>query len=164
MNDHGCKRLAGVRASQVKAVTEGAELLRVSQQSVCNWVDKFWQTRDVQALADATRSGRPSCSSEQAEVLLKMLLTVTPDKLGYFVTQKPVPLLPQQLWHGIDAHCSGPTVRRGLRRPGQVWKRAICAGSAHRRAIEVDPPARHRRSALDSRVSAAKQCPFAPVL
>lgn len=116
--------LAVLEASSGKSVVEIADMLRVSRQSVYNWIEDFRHTRDVRTLADSPRSGRPCCWNEEAESVLQALLKDSPQHLGYFATQWTVPLLQEQLWHGIGEHYSGLTIRRSLHRLGYVWKRA----------------------------------------
>lgn len=118
------RALAVLETSGGKTVTEVAKALRVSRQSVYNWIENFRHTRDVQKLADAPRSGRSSCWSEEAETLLRTLLKNTPQDLGYFATQWTAPLLQEQLWHSTGKHYCARTVRRCLHRFGYVWKRA----------------------------------------
>jgi transposase len=118
------RALAVLESDCGKTAAEIAEMLRVSRQSVYTWIDDFRQTRDVQDLADAPRSGRPARWSGKADVLLQSLLTDTPQHHGYFATQWTVPLLQEQLWHGLGCHYSARTVRRSLHRLGYVWKRA----------------------------------------
>lgn len=55
---------------------------------------------------------------------LQNLLQRSPQHPGYFATQWTVPLLQEQLRHGVGEYYSGRTVRRGLHRLGYVWKRA----------------------------------------
>jgi len=118
------RALAVLEAHSGKPVAEIAKALWVSRQSVYNWIASFQHTRQVQRLADAPRSGRPPLWSEESELLLQALLCESPQHLGYFATQWTVPLLQEQLWHGIGQRYSAHTVRRGLRRLGYVWKRA----------------------------------------
>lgn len=116
--------LAVLEADSGKSVAEIAEMLQVSRQSVYNWIESFWQAGDVQGLADGCRSGRPCRWDEEAQSFLQALLKDSPQHLGYFATQWTVPLLQEQLWHGLGEHYCARTVRRGLHRLGYVWKRA----------------------------------------
>ncbi|WP_158592225.1 helix-turn-helix domain-containing protein [Noviherbaspirillum sedimenti] len=118
------RALAVLESGCGKAAAEIAESLQVSRQSVYNWIEAFRQTRDVQALADAPRCGRPVSWSGQAQALLQTLLKGMPQDLGYFATQWTVPLLQEQLWHSLGCHYSARTVRRSLHRLGYLWKRA----------------------------------------
>jgi transposase len=118
------RALAVLESGCGKTVAEIAQMLRVSRQSVYNWIEDFRRKRDVQGLVDAPRSGRPPCWSEEVDALLQNLLQSSPQHLGYFATQWTVPLLQEQLRHGVGEHYSGRTVRRGLHRLGYVWKRA----------------------------------------
>jgi transposase len=118
------RALAVLESGGGKTVVEIARMLQVSRQSVYNWIEDFRRTRDVRGLADAPRSGRPSCWSEEAERLLQNLLQNSPQYLGYFATQWTVPLLQEQVWHSTGERYSERTVRRGLHQLGYVWKRA----------------------------------------
>jgi transposase len=126
------RALAVLETSEGKTVAEVADELRVSRQSIYNWIEDFRHTRDVQELADAPRSGRPSCWSEETEILLQDLLKSAPQHHGYFATQWTAPLLQEQIWHCIGERYSARTVRRGLHRFGYVWKRP-------RYVLDADP-------------------------
>lgn len=116
--------LAVLESDTGRSAAQIAQALHVSRQSVYNWTDEFCRTRDVQALADAPRSGRPRGWNRQTEVFLRALLRRTPQRLGYLATQWTVPLLQEQLRHSTgQCHCAR-TIRRGLHRLGYVWKRA----------------------------------------
>jgi transposase len=145
-HDSRCYRraLAVLEAGSGKSVTEIAEVLRVSRQSVYNWIESFQHTHDVHALIDAPRSGRPCGWNEETESLLQALLNNSPQRLGYFATQWTVPLLQEQLWHSIGEHYSGQTVRRSLHRLGYVWKRAryVLAPDPEREKKTPDLPRR----------------------
>jgi len=138
------RALAVLETDSGKSVAEIAGALRVSRQSVHNWIGNFQHTRDVRALADAPRSGRPCRWSEETESLLQALLDDSPQRLGYFATQWTVPLLQEQLWHDIGEHYSGQTVRRSLHRLGYVWKRAryVLAPDPEREKKTPDLPRR----------------------
>jgi transposase len=47
------RALAVLETSEGKTVAEVADELRVSRQSIYNWIEDFRHTRDVQELADA---------------------------------------------------------------------------------------------------------------
>lgn len=138
------RTLAVLEAGCGKTAAEIAEMLRVSRQSVYNWIESFRHTHDARRLADAPRSGRPGCWSEEAETLLQTLLKETPQHLGYFATQWTVPLLQEQLWHSLGYHYSARTVRRSLHRLGYVWKRAryVLAPDPEREKKTPDLPRR----------------------
>lgn len=137
------RALAVLESGCGKTAAEIAEMLRVSRQSVYNWIEGFRHARDVRGLADAPRSGRPACWSAEAEVLLQTMLTETPQHYGYFATQWTVPLLQEQLWHGFGCHYSARTVRRSLHRLGYIWKRA--------RYVLTPDPEREKKTANSPR-------------
>jgi transposase len=117
------RALAVLECDAGKSVAQIAQVLRVSRQSVYNWIEGFWQTGDAQALSDAPRSGRPACWSERVDALLQALLQDTPQHLGYFSTQWTVPLLQEQLRHSTGQCYCSRTIRRSLYRLDYVWKR-----------------------------------------
>src|SRR5947209_16200408 len=75
------------------------------------------------ALADDDRQGRPRILTEDTEDLLRLLLTCSPQDLGYPATSWTVPLLQQELESDLGRRPSDDTVRRGLHQLGYVWKR-----------------------------------------
>jgi transposase len=114
------RTLAVLEAGCGKPVAAIAKMLQVSRQSVYNWIGNFQHAHDAWRLADAPRSGRPVRCSEDAENLLQTLLKGTPQHHGYFATQWTVPLLQEQLWHGLGERYSARTVRRTLHRLGYI--------------------------------------------
>lgn len=116
--------LAVLQADAGQSTTDIARTLRVSRQSVHNWIAGFHQTYDTQALADAPRCGRPVRWNAPAQSHLQALLQSSPQQWGYFATQWTVALLQQQLGHATGQHYSARTLRRGLHGLGYVWKRA----------------------------------------
>jgi transposase len=117
------RALAILETNKGRTVSEIAQELQVSRQSVYNWVSAYWHTRDVRELTDAPHPGRPPRWFEEAGTLLESLLQSSPQDFGYFATQWTVPLLREQLSHSIGYTCSTLTVRRGLHRLGYMWKR-----------------------------------------
>jgi transposase len=117
------RTFAVLEHSRGKSVAEIAESLQVSRQSVYNWIERFQRTRNILELNDAPHPGRPPDCIEQAQAGLQALVTHSPQQFGYYATQWTVPLLQEQLWHGMGKHYSESTIRRGLHRLGYVWKR-----------------------------------------
>lgn len=106
-------------------VTEIADWLQVSRQSIYSWLERFERRRDTGfVLLDAPRSGRPPQWTPLAESALLKLLRRRPSELGYFATQWTVPLLQGQLRQDAGLLYSEHTVRRALHRLGYTWKRA----------------------------------------
>src|SRR5690606_37661098 len=101
-----------------------AQLLRVSRQSVHNWLATYARQGDPAALADARRSGRPPVSGAEAAELLEALLARSPERFGYFAANWTVPLLQEQLQSELGRAVSDDTVRRTLHRLGYGWKRS----------------------------------------
>jgi transposase len=105
------------------AVSEIAELLGVSCQSVYNWIARFREHRHVAALSDAPHPGRPARAGHAMELLLRTLMMLSPERFGYHATHWTVPLLRDQLWQNVGQKYSDDTIRRCLHRLGYVWKR-----------------------------------------
>ncbi len=124
----------------------------MSRQSVYNWIEDFRHTCDVQELADAPRSGRPSCWSEETETLLQTLLKNTLQDLGYFATQWTALLLQEQLWHSAGEHYCARTVRCCLHRFGYVWK--------HARYVLAPDPEREKKRQIRRAVSGLPERPL----
>jgi transposase len=118
-----------------RSTTDIARLLRVSRQSVYNWLGAYTPTRRPSALADAMRSGRPALLQEH-EDLLQGLLRLSPQELGLPHACWSAPLLCETLEAAIAQRerVSCRTVRRALQRLDFVWKRP-------RYALEPDPEA-----------------------
>src|SRR3954451_14846582 len=80
------RALALLWLSDGRPVTEVAELLRVSRQSVYNWVDRF-ERRDGQDLRDrvldAPRPGRPPTASGVIDPLIAEVIDKDPREFGY---------------------------------------------------------------------------------
>jgi transposase len=111
--------------AQGQPVVEVAELLRVSRQTIHNWIERF-QERDG-ALAtrflDAPRSGRPAAAKGQLPFLLARAFDQAPRDLGYHSSGWTAPLLVAYLedQHGLPVSTS--TVRRVLDELELRWKR-----------------------------------------
>ncbi len=117
------RALAILQTDKGRTVSDIAQELQVSRQSIYNWVSAYWHTRDVRELSDAPHSGRPPRWFEEAGTLIESLLQSSPQDFGYFATQWTAPLLREQLSHSTGYSCSTLTVRRGLHRLGYMWKR-----------------------------------------
>jgi transposase len=120
-----------------------AELLGVTRQSVYNWVTSYARCPDPATLADGTREGRPRLLTDDEEGLLRLLLSCSPQWLGYAATGWALPLLQEELQRGGGVRPSDDTVRRCLRRLGYVWKRPryVLAPDPEREKKTAHPPA-----------------------
>src|SRR5437016_3071596 len=78
------RTLAILEYSRGQPMGQIATLLRVSRQSVCNWIAAYRHTPLPTVLHDQERSGRPSLWTEDLRALLQSLLERTPDTRGYF--------------------------------------------------------------------------------
>jgi transposase len=117
------RTLALLELDRGKPLSQVAELFRVSRQSVYNWVSDYLQTCDPDSLADRDRPGRPGCFDEELREVLRCLLRLSPNQLGYPHTAWTVPILLQALEHDAGVRPSERTLRRELDRLDYVWKR-----------------------------------------
>jgi len=119
-----CKRLQAILAyDRGVLVGDIAELLNVSRQSVHNWIVRFREQKRVDSLYDAPHPGRPARADEAFDVVLGVLLILSPQWFGYHAMHWTVRLLCDQLRNSLGQDFSDDTVRRGLHRLGYVWKR-----------------------------------------
>lgn len=141
-----CRRLLAVLESdRGLPISEIAELLGVSGQSVYNWIARFEEQGDASNLSDAPRSGRPTRAGEVVDVVLRTLLMLSPERLGYHATHWTVPLLQDQLRQNTGEQYSPDTIRRSLHRLGYVWKRP-------RYVLAADPEREKKTPNLPRRV------------
>ena len=107
-------------------IPEVAERLRVTRQTVYNWIARF-ATRaglPVEArLADAERSGRPRTALAVIDELIDEVIEQDPRQLGYRSTIWTAPLLQYYLAeeHGIEVCVK--SVRLAIKRLFIRWKR-----------------------------------------
>jgi transposase len=117
------RTLAVLEFDRGRPVADIARMLRVSRQSVYNWIETYRDAHDPTDLVDAVHLGRPHLLDEDGTALLRSLLDCSPQDLGYFATNWTVPLLQEHLQHTTGQFLSDETIRRGLRRLGCEWKR-----------------------------------------
>ena len=91
-----------------------ARMLGVTRQAVHNWVAAFAGTPSLAALTDAPRSGRPRSLAGADIELLRALLTLAPQDLGFPDANWSVPRLREALELGTGRRASCDTVRRQL--------------------------------------------------
>ncbi|HZU35510.1 MAG TPA: helix-turn-helix domain-containing protein [Gemmataceae bacterium] len=139
--------LAILELDRGQTVTEIADLLQVTRQSVYNWARSFAACPDPAVLRDHYGIGRPSVWTEQLQTLLLTSLAQRPDALGYVGVNWTVPLLQEHLFGQGGRWLSDDTIRRELNRLGYVWKR-------FRYVLPPDPQrekkTRHPAAAADS--------------
>jgi transposase len=103
-----------------------AELLRVSRQTVHNWVHRFQEREGLDLrsrLADAPRQGRPPSALGIIDPLIAEVIDKDPRKFGYHFTVRTAPLLREYLEqvHGIAV--SQRSVSLAIERLRMRWKR-----------------------------------------
>src|SRR4051794_8579256 len=72
------RTLAMLELDKGKTVTQIGRSLRVTRQTIYNWLDAYTESFDPLALVDAARSGRPSTWTPEVDDLLRTLLRESP--------------------------------------------------------------------------------------
>lgn len=108
------------------SVAEIAELLRISRQTIYNWIARFQhrRTRPVdERLRDAPREGRPATVGEIIDELLDEILDTDPRDYGYRSTVWTAELFQQYLRDYFQIQASERSVQYALERLSIHWKR-----------------------------------------
>jgi transposase len=135
------RTLAVLEVAQGEPVVSVARRLGVTPRAIYYWLGAYARDHDPNALRDADRPGRPSLLTvEDRRLLRELLLSRSPQDLGYFAAEWTVPLLQEHLAHCTGWRPSDDTVRRELQRQGFVWKRC-------RYALDPDPELRGKKAA-----------------
>jgi transposase len=109
-----------------QAVTAVADLLRVSRQTVYNWVEAFQDRTDLDLadrLLDAPRSGRPAIVLGIIDPLIDAVIGDDPRDYGYRATVWTAPLLQRYREEVHALETSRKSVSRAIARLGISWKR-----------------------------------------
>lgn len=109
-----------------ETVSEIAERLGMTRQTVYNWANRFQERHSrplLERLRDGPRHGRPRTALGVIDPLIEAVVDRAPSDFGYRVTTWTAPLLQQYLSavHGIDV-CD-KSIRLAIRRLGIRWKR-----------------------------------------
>jgi transposase len=107
-------------------LSEVARRLCVTRPTVYNWVERFQERADLDAvgrLADAERSGRPRAAAGRIEPLIEQIFETDPRDLGYRQTVWTADLLVLYLRDAHHIRTSTATVKRAISRLGLIWKR-----------------------------------------
>jgi transposase len=106
--------------------TAVAQRLRVHRATVYAWATRYrgrGPQRVAGRLLDRARAGRPRQLAVWVETILVTVLETEPCTQGYRAAQWTTPLLCQYLREHQTLAVSEVTVRRGLHRLGDRWKR-----------------------------------------
>jgi len=109
-----------------QSVEDAAELLRVSRQTIYNWVERFQSRTDLDLLgrlSDAQRSGRPPTAVGVIDPLIDAIIDQDPRELGYRSTVWTAGLLVEYLWDVQRIEVSERSVSYALGRLRIRWKR-----------------------------------------
>jgi len=122
-----CKRAqALLLLDEETSVSETAELLHVSRQTVYNWRIRFASRQLLETgdrLGDAPRSGRPATASEIIDELLEEILETDPRTWGYRSTVWTADLFQQYLSDYFAMTVGRRSVHYALDRLDVLWKR-----------------------------------------
>jgi transposase len=121
-----CRAQALLGIAEGSDVGEVAELLKVSRQTIYNWLSRFQQRAELELrarLLDSPRLGRPRSASGTIDELVAAVIDGDPRQFGYHATVWTAPLLSRYLHdrHGIEV--SDRTVSRAIDRLDISWKR-----------------------------------------
>jgi transposase len=121
-----CRAQALLWAAEGADVEAVAESLRVTRQTVYNWIDRFRErsaTDPRAGLLDAPRPGRPRTAGGAIDDLIAAVIDGDPRELGYSSTAWTAHLLGRYLHdrHAIDV--SDRTVGRAIDRLQVRWNR-----------------------------------------
>jgi len=143
---HYRRLLAVLELDRGKSVAEVADLLRVTRQSVYNWVSSFAACPTPAGLEDRYGVGRPSAWTSELQALLLTSLQQRPDAWGYAAVNWTVALLQEHLYCHGGCWLSDDTIRRELDRLDYVWKRF--------RYVLPPDPEREKKRAIRRRLRA----------
>jgi transposase len=103
-----------------------AELLRVSRQTIYNWIARFrtrFQRPVAERLFDAPRSGHPALAGGLIDELLDEVIETDPRQWGYRSTIWTAELLQDYLSDYYQITAGRRSVRYALERLDIIWKR-----------------------------------------
>lgn len=112
-------------ADDGEPISRVAQRLRVSRQSIYNWVDwiKHRNGRIAKRIEDKARSGRPRTKSDMVDEEMLDLLQTDPSEFGYQATGWTNPLLCDYFCKQYSLTVSHQTIREAIQRAGYRWKR-----------------------------------------
>ena len=105
---------------------EIADRLRVSVQTIYNWINRFLEREaDILSnrLADAPRSGRPASAQGRIDPMIAAVIDNSPEEYGYQATVWTAALLRSYLKREHSMSVSPASIQRAMKRLGLRWKR-----------------------------------------
>ena len=112
--------------SDGESVEEVAARLRVSRQTIYNWVERFVARSSLnlkERLSDGARHGRPPTALEIIDPLIDEVVEKDPRDFGYRTTILTASLLKQYLEEKHQIKVSASSVRLAIDRLQIAWKR-----------------------------------------
>lgn len=113
-------------SAEGKNVHDIAEQLKVSRQTVYNWLERFHERAEdelMTRLSDAQRSGRPKTALGIIDPLIEAIIDRDPREQGYRATVWTAPLLMSYLANVHHLTVSCQSVRLAIARLRFRWKR-----------------------------------------
>ena len=108
---------------QGKSISEVADLMGVSRQSIHNWINTFKSNHRPTDLADSNRIGRPHSATAITPKRILEALAKTPYSLGYQANSWTVALLAHYLSNHHNCIIEPATLRRRMKAMGLRYKR-----------------------------------------
>ena len=121
-----CRAQALLWLAEGESVEAVADLLRISRQTVYNWVSRFRERAGLglrDRFRDAPRSGRPRSGGGLVDSLIAEVIDSDPRVLGYRSTVWTAPLLSCYLREHHQITVCDRTVSRAIARLDIRWKR-----------------------------------------
>lgn len=124
--------VALLEIDQGTSVREVAHLLRVSEQSIYNWMARLGSRASIRRatgaalrtrVTDQPRRGRPTVWTDTHVACVQQLLASSPEAWGYFATGWTVPLLQEHVQQTLGLSIADDTLRRALHQWGYAWTR-----------------------------------------
>ena len=106
-----------------RTLAEAAQVTGMSRPAVYFWLGRYLQSRQVEVLRDAPRSGRPLAAASITAELIFQELSCPPSDWGYSTHTWTVALLAAHLERRYGCAIHPDTLRRRMRAMGLRWKR-----------------------------------------
>jgi transposase len=106
-----------------RTLAEAAHVTGLSRPTVYFWLQRYVQSRRIEALSDAPRHGRPPAATTITPELILLELSLPPSDWGYSTHVWTVALLSKHLEQSYGCPINPHTLRRRMRAMGLRWKR-----------------------------------------
>lgn len=106
-----------------RTLAEAAHVTGLSRPTVYFWLQRYVESRRLEALRDAPRHGRPPAATKITPELILLELSLPPSDWGYSTHIWTVALLAKHLEQRYGCPINPHTLRRRMRAMGLRWKR-----------------------------------------